>query len=217
MTQMFQTPQSSDDLKRAKIELAAARERGEAGALRAALARYPAHAGALVEFSAALAATGGYADVAPTPETARIAAAARERAFAAAFGAAPAMAPEAAAAPMAAFASLKALRQARKLSMKAVADRLGLGVDLLSLLEGGRIRAQSAPERLLRGLGELLDATAEQVGALLGAQPAMMPAYQRAKTGETKDGATADQLDFAEAVRMSTGMTGEQKVAWLGE
>ncbi len=56
--------------------------------------------------------------------------------------------------------------------MPALAARLGLGVDVVSALEAGRIRAASAPERLLRSLGEMLDTTADQIAALLGAQPA---------------------------------------------
>jgi transcriptional regulator with XRE-family HTH domain len=217
---MFQTPQSStsqtgyagsDELKRAKMELLTTRERGNPDALKATLARYPQHAAALVEFSAALTATGAYADVTPTPETERIATQARTTAFAAVFGA-----PVAALTP--AFASLKALRNVRALSLKAVAERLGLGVDVLSALEAGRIRARSVPNRLLAALGDMLDTTAEQIGALLGAQTALAPAYQRAKTGETKDGAIsaqAAQLDFADVVQMSPSMTSEQKVAWL--
>ena len=69
---------------------------------------------------------------------------ARERAFASVFGVA---APAVAKAP--AFASLKALRQAHKISMPALAAKLGLGVDVVSALEAGRIRAASAPERAL--------------------------------------------------------------------
>jgi len=106
---------ASDELKRAKMELLATRERGEPAALQTILAHYPQHAAALVEFSAALTATGAYAGVTPTPETERIAAQARSQAFAAVFGA-PAAAP--------AFGTLKALRNARQLSLKAVAERL---------------------------------------------------------------------------------------------
>jgi transcriptional regulator with XRE-family HTH domain len=131
-----------------------------------------------------------------------IAALTYQAAFDAVFGA-PAAAP--------AFASLKALRNARQLSLKAVAERLGLGLDVLSALEAGRIRARSVPERLLAGLGAILDSTAEQVGAILGAQVAPAPAFRRA----TKDGFADAQLDFADAVKISPAMTSEQKSAWL--
>src|SRR5579862_6194736 len=81
-----------DELRRAQMELVAARERGETGVLPALLARLPQHAAALTDFDAALLATSGYADVTPTPEIAAIAAAAQRQAFANVFGA-PAVAP----------------------------------------------------------------------------------------------------------------------------
>jgi transcriptional regulator with XRE-family HTH domain len=223
---MFQSPHTSntaktsgneDELKRAKFELVAARERGETGALQALIARYPQVAEALVEFSVALMATSGYADVAPTPESERVAVLAKAHAFAAVFG--PVAAAPAAASPVAA-SSLKALRQAHKLSLRAVADRLGLGVDVLSALEAGRIRVASLPGRLLDALGDALDATADQVGALLGGQGTLMPALQRSRSGETKEGgasAQSAQVDFTDAVRGSAEMTPEQKDRWLTE
>jgi DNA-binding transcriptional regulator YiaG len=194
-----------DELTRAKLEMVAARERGE-DALRPLLAQQPALAGELIDFSAALAATSAYADVELTAENEAIATQARERAFANVFGAAT---PAVAKAP--AFASLKALRQARKVSMPALAARLGLGVDVVSALEAGRIRAASAPERLLRSLGEMLDTTADQIAALLGAQPAISPALRRAR-GNVAD---AEPLDFAEAVRLSPEMGDDAKAEWL--
>lgn len=194
-----------DELTRAKLEMVAARERGE-DALRPLLAQHPALAGDLIDFSAALAATSAYAEVELTPETEIVAMQARESAFAAVFGAAT---PAAAKTP--AFASLKALRQARKISMPALAAKLGLGVDVVSALEAGRIRAASAPERLLRSLGEMLDSTADQIAALLGAQPALSPALRRAR-GDVAD---AEPLDFAEAVRLSPEMSDEDKAGWL--
>jgi transcriptional regulator with XRE-family HTH domain len=194
-----------EELTRAKLEMVAARDRGE-DALRSALARHPALAGELIDFSAALSATSAYADVELTPETEAVAMQARARAFAAVFGA---VTPVMAKAP--AFVSLKALRQARKISMPALAARLGLGVDVVSALEAGRIRATSAPERLLRSLGELLDTTADQITVLLGAQPAISPALRRAR-GDVSD---AEPLDFAEAVRLSPEMSDEAKADWL--
>jgi DNA-binding transcriptional regulator YiaG len=194
-----------DELTHAKLEMVAARERGE-DILRPLLAQHPALVGDLIDFSAALAATSAYADVVLTPETEAVATQARDRAFAAVFGAA---ASAVATAPT--FASLKALRQSRKVSMPALAARLGLGVDIVSALEGGRVRAASAPDRLLRALGDLLDTTADQIAALLGAQPALSPALRRAR-GNVSD---AEPLDFAEAVRLSPEMSEEAKADWL--
>ena len=115
MPKVTKAQMRQDELTRAKLEMVAARERGE-DALRPLLAQHPALAGDLIDFSAALAATSAYADVELTPETETIAMQARERAFASVFGVA---APAVVKAP--AFASLKALRQARKISMPALA------------------------------------------------------------------------------------------------
>jgi DNA-binding transcriptional regulator YiaG len=205
MPRVTKAQMRQDELTRAKLELVAAREHGE-DALRPLLAQHPALAGELIDFSAALAATSAYAGVELTSENEAIATQARERAFANVFGAATQ-----AAAKAPAFASLKALRQARKVSMPALAARLGLGVDVVSALEAGRIRAASAPERLLRSLGEILDTTADQIAALLGAQPAISPALRRARG----DVANAEPLDFAEAVRLSPEMSDDAKVEWL--
>ena len=136
MPRVTKAQMRQDELTRAKLEMVAARERGE-DALRPLLAQHPALAGELIDFSAALAATSAYAAIELAPETEAVALQARDRAFAAVFGAAPAIVK----AP--AFASLKALRQARKVSMPALATKLGLGVDVVSALEAGRIRAAS--------------------------------------------------------------------------
>jgi len=204
MPRVTKAQMRQDELTRAKLEIVAAREGGE-DVLRPLLAQHPALAGELIDFSAALAATSAYSDVELTPETETIAVQARDHAFAVVFGAAPAVAK----AP--AFASLKALRQARKVSMPTLAARLGLGVDVVSALEAGRIRVASAPERLLRSLGEMLDTTADQIVAMLGAQPPVSPALRRAR-GEVAD---AEPLDFADAVRLSPEMSEEAKSDWL--
>ena len=67
-----------DELTRAKLEMVAARERGE-DALLPLLKQRPTLAGELIDFSAALAATTAYADVELTPETETIAMQARDR------------------------------------------------------------------------------------------------------------------------------------------
>jgi transcriptional regulator with XRE-family HTH domain len=198
---------------RAKMELVAAREHGEQETLVGLLQRYPAHALALTEFSAALVATSSYEQEGLTPATERIAAQARARALAAVFPAAAAQPAKAATA----IASLKALRQVRGLTAKAVAQRLGLGVDVLSGLEAGVIRVASVPERLVRSLGEALDATLDQVRLALQTQAAVAPALLRSTQGATVQGTQPHELDFAEAVRLSPGMTEEQKARWLAD
>jgi transcriptional regulator with XRE-family HTH domain len=202
-----------DELMQAKLEIVSARERGEQGTLVRLLQSYPRYALELTEFSAALVATSSYEHEALTAETEAIAARASARALAAVFPVVPAKAAKA----TPALATLKALRQARGLTIKVVAQRLGLGPDVLSGLEAGVIRAASVPERLLRLLSETLDATAEQVQMALQTQAAVAPALLRSTQGATRDEAGQPELDFAEAVQLSPSMTDEQKARWLTE
>jgi transcriptional regulator with XRE-family HTH domain len=201
------------ELTRLKMEMVAARERGESGAISRTLVAHPGHVAALTEFAAALAATSGYERAIPTAETEAVAERALARAMRVVFPAAvtAASAPEGVGAR--ALASLKGLRRARGLSLAAAARGLGLGPDVLADLEAGLIQAASVPERLARALGELLETTAEQVRAALESQPMLRPALQRdrSQTGEVP------VRDFAEAVRLSPSMTAEQKAQWLAE
>jgi transcriptional regulator with XRE-family HTH domain len=202
-------------LRNAKLTLVTAHERGEPDALASALRAFPAQADALGDFAMALTATESYNDEAITPDVSEIAARARARAFTAVFGATADVAP----APATAQArSLKALRQARGVTMAAAARALGLGVDVLSALEAGRIRVATAPRRLTEALGELLDATADQINAALGAQVA--PALRRGALDAARTGAspeTSEQLNFTDAVLLSKNMTAEEKARWLAE
>lgn len=198
-------------LRRAQLALVAARERHEPDALASALRAHPAQAGALGDFAMALTATESYSGEALTPDVLEIGAAARARAFNAVFG-------DATPAPAVAPASLKALRQARGMTLTAAARVLGLGVDVLSALEAGRIRLASAPQRLSEALGELLDTTAGQINTALGAQ--LAPALRRGALDAAQTGAapeTSAQLDFADAVLLSQSMTAEEKARWLGD
>ncbi len=202
-------------LMRAKLELVAAREQGQADALRATLTRYPALTDELTTFGAALIATARdpWGDSLETvlADTQAVAAVARSRAFAAVFGAAPAAA---ATAPAAArVASLKELWQARGLTMRAVAQRLGLGLDVLSDLEAGRIRVASAPQRLVQAFSELLDATLDQISGAMGVR--MVAANLRSRQGASLADQTPTEIDFADAIRESQDMTAEQKATWL--
>jgi hypothetical protein len=193
-----------------KMELAAAGDRGERGALTRVLAEHPGHVVALSEFAAALVATSGYQSEAPTPQTVAVAQRATARAFAAVFADAPVSKPLGGVAARA-IASLKALRRARGVSLSALARQLGLGVDVLSDLEAGVIRAASIPDRLTLRLGELLRSSAEQVRQALETQSVLRPAYGR----DPSSSQDIPERDFAEAVRMSTSMSAEQKSEWL--
>lgn len=197
-----------EGLMRAKMDLVAARERGEAGVLGSILAAYPALSSDLVEFNAALIGTTSYEMEPIMPAVDALAERARARAFAAAFAPAqPASAPA-----VVAERSLAVLRKARNLTQMGLAKRLGLGVDVVQGLERGIIRAATMPERLLRSLGDALGATVEQVQAIVQVQAATLPALGRGASGDASD---QPELDFAQAVRLSPNMTAEQKAQWL--
>ncbi len=203
-------------LRQAKLALVAARARGERDALPGALRAHPAQADALNDFAMALTATESYGGETLTPDVQEIAVAARARAFTAIFGVEASEIVGASATAQA--RSLKALRQARGVTISAAARVLGLGVDVLSALEAGRIRVASAPRRLTEALGELLDTTADQISAALGAQ--MAPALRRgaldaSRTQESPE--SSAQLDFADAVLLSQSMTAEEKARWLAQ
>ncbi len=78
VTKVTKAQMRQDELMRAKLEMVAARERGE-DALLPLLKQRPTLASELIDFSAALAATTAYADVELTPETETIAMQAREQ------------------------------------------------------------------------------------------------------------------------------------------
>ena len=214
------TAAQRDPLMQVKMELAAASEDGNKSVLAAALTQHPAHAEELTAFYAALLAMGGYDDAPITPAMAAIAERASARAFAAVFGSvgvAATAVEQSAPVAAAAFAqahTLKALRQAQRKSLREVARGLGLGVDVLSALEAGRIRASTVPERLLQRLSGLLDTAAGQVQAML-AGPTQAPAFLRSRQGERKDGAAPEEMSFADAVRLSAEMSAEEKSTWL--
>ena len=210
------TAAQREPLMQVKMELAAACDKGQKGALAAALAQHPAHARELTEFYAALVATQGYEDAPLTPATEAIAARAVARAFTAVFGVATSeqAAPVAQVAVATQAPTLKALRQAQRKSLREVARGLGLGVDVLSALEAGRIRASTVPERLLQRLSALLDTATEQLQVML-AGPAQAPALLRSRQGERAAGDAHEEMAFDEAVRLSAEMSDEEKLAWL--
>lgn len=206
-------PKGDKTLTEAKLALLAAHEDDKPQPLAQALREHPAYADALTAFDLALVATTADVADANAPDVLEIAEAARTRAFAAVFHAQPTLAAQ----PMAAAAavSLKALRQAQGQKLSALAERLGLGVDVLSALEAGRIRVASVPRRLCESLAEVLSATADQITAALTLEVA--PALRRGQPGAAAQGAQPQQLDFRDAVLMSQSMTSEQQARWLSE
>jgi transcriptional regulator with XRE-family HTH domain len=211
---------SGTELMRAKMALVAACVRGDPDALGQILETYPAHAPDLVEFNAALRATGGYEHEALTAQTAAVADRAAARAMALVFGdetpvAAPVAAPRRAAVAQGMVATLRGLRRGLGLTPRALAERVGLGVDVVTSLEHGLIRAASVPERLIKALAEALGADLDQITAAINAQPAIVPRFQRARSGATKDAPEPVEVDFVEAVRNSPNMSDGQKARWL--
>ncbi len=191
-------------LTEVKMALIAARERGEPDALTHALRQAGAeNADAIVEFDLGLVATSSYGDEADAPDVMEIAERARARAFAAAFSVKTAPAA----------VSLKSLIKAQGSTLVALASRIGLGVDVLSALEMGRISLKSVPQRLYDALSEALDATVEQITAAVAYDVA--PALRRGQPGAR--GGANKQIDFAEAVISSQSMTPEQRAHWLAE
>jgi transcriptional regulator with XRE-family HTH domain len=190
------TAAQPDPLMQVKMELAAAIEDGRIGALATALQQHPTYAAELTAFYGALLATQGYENVPITPEIELLASRASAQRV------------------PASVATLKALRQARRKSMREVARGLGLGVDVLSALEAGRIRVNSVPQILLQRLSALLDTAAGELQTLL-AGPAQAPAFRRSKEGERKDDSARDEMSFDDAVRLSAEMSAEEKSTWL--
>lgn len=206
-------PRNTAMIMQAKMALVAAREQGTVGALGQVLATYPQYVSELTEFSTALVATTSYEHEALTPDVESVAMRARARALAAVFPVQTATQTAA----QSAFASLKELRRARKLSPVAVAQRLGLGVDVLSDLEAGLIRVATIPERFVRALGEALNATTEQVNSILHMQATSLPALLRSTEGASKETPEQQARDFGEAVRHSPNMSQDQKSRWLND
>lgn len=203
-------PKGDKTLTEAKLALVAAHEAGAPEPLAQALREHPTYADALTSFDLALVATSADVADANAPDVLEIAQAARARAFAAVFRAQPSLALH----PKAAI-SLKALRQAQGQKLSALAARLGLGVDVLSALEAGRIRVASVPRRLCDSLAEMLNATADQITAALTLEVA--PALRRGQPGASSASAANQQLDFRDAVLMSQSMTSEERARWLSE
>lgn len=200
------------ELMSAKMQLVAARERGEHDALARILASHQEHVGELTDFHAGLLATTGYENEPLVPAIEGIALRARDRVFAAIF--APSAAPGIASVGQKVFNTLVEWRRARKLGQVALAKRLGLGADVLSKLEHGKIRTASIPERLVQALADALGATADSVRLTLEHQAALVPALLRDR-GASQGADEEPTLDFADAVRLSPNMNADEKKPWL--
>jgi transcriptional regulator with XRE-family HTH domain len=206
---------SQSELMQAKMELVAAREQREAGALTGILRTYPAYVPELAEFNAALIATSGYERETLTPQTQSIAVRALARAMVTVFPIQPAL--PAPGAIRGVVSTLRELRKSRGFSQPALAERLGLGVDVLSSLEAGVVKVSSIPDRLIRALGEALSSSLSQMTDLLQMQVTSEPAWKRSTEGSGKGDREQLEKDFLELVRTSPNMSSEQKALWLDD
>jgi len=115
-------------------------------------------------------------------------------------------------APSPALSSL--LAQARAyagLDARALARRLGLGVDVLAVLEERQIVGSSVPPFALRRIGAAIGASAEAVAAYL-----MKPAASGAAAYHAPHGhQVARPLLFGDALAQSVLTTKAQKESWL--
>jgi transcriptional regulator with XRE-family HTH domain len=202
-----------NELMQAKMELVATRERNERGALGGVLRTYPAYVPELAEFNAALIATSGYDREVLTPATESIAARALARAMVTVFPIQAALPAQGAIRGV--VATLRELRKSRGFSQPALAERLGLGVDVMSSLEAGVVKVSSIPDRLIRALGEVLSSSFDQMTDLL--QVTTEPAWKRSTEGSGKGDREQLEKDFLELVRTSPMMSSEQKAFWLDD
>jgi transcriptional regulator with XRE-family HTH domain len=204
------------ELMQAKMALVAAREQNEAEAFTSIVGTYPSYLPELTEFNAALIATSSYDLEIPTPQTESIAVRALSRAMMTVF-------PVQATLPTSsaireAVATLRELRGSRGLSLSALADRLGLGVDVVSSLEAGMVKVASIPDRLIRALGDALSTSLDQITEVLDKQITTEPAWQRMRTeGSGKGDRERLEIDFEELVRTSPNMSPDQKALWLDD
>ena len=195
---------SGDDLRSAQEELLARFEQHEPKPLAEVLRRHPGLLAELTDFYAGLVATSHTDMATAIAETDQIAARAAAKAFAIVYPAATTTG-----------ATLKAARQERHVTLRAFAATLGIGVDVLSYLEAGLIRAASVPDRLIQAWSDALSVSTGEIKALLAHQVAHVPALQRNPWGSTADSARTSIVDFADAIRNSPNMTEDEKAHWL--
>ena len=209
------TASSRNELMQAKMALVAARERREPEAFAAILGIYPSYVPELTEFDAALFATEGYLLESPTAQTEKIAARALARAMVTVF---PAQTPlPAPGAIRGVVATLRELRRSRGFSLPSLAEKLGLGVDVMSSLEGGMVKVASIPDRLMRALGDALSTSLDQITELLEMQVGTEPALKRSRGGSGRGETERLEKDFLDLVRASPNMSEDQKALWLDD
>jgi transcriptional regulator with XRE-family HTH domain len=199
----------------AKMALVAAQEQNEAEAFTSIVGAYPSYLSELTEFHAALIATSSYDLEIPTPQTESIAVRALSRAMMTVFPVQTTLSTSSAI--RGAVTTLRELRGSRGISLAVLAERLGLGMDVVSSLEAGMVKVASIPDRLIRALGDALSTSLDQITEALDKQITAEPAWQRTKEGSGKGDRERLEIDFAELVRVSPNMSPDQKALWLDD
>ncbi len=110
---------------------------------------------------------------------------------------------------------LEAARQ-QNLRLKDVAERLGIGVPIVSKLEQRLIQFTTLPESLIQKLAETLDTATENVRDYLRQPPTLAAGAAYQYTGKAAPQVQAPQ-DFADAVRTCPSMSEAHKQVWLAE
>lgn len=100
-------------------------------------------------------------------------------------------------------------RRRAGLSPRALVARLGVGADIVSMLDEGDILPATVPATLIERLAEALRTTGEAITAALAAPRAGLAAYHAPKGHLPRR-----QISFDEAIRISPTMTPKQKALW---
>jgi transcriptional regulator with XRE-family HTH domain len=112
-------------------------------------------------------------------------------------------------------ARLESLLQAAKqhgLTLKTLAERIGVGPSTVAKLQQRHFRPASLPAELIRRVADALQVTADQVRDYLR-QPPTLSASASYKSADVPR--TTTQEDFAQAIHNCLDMTEEQKSFWL--
>lgn len=112
--------------------------------------------------------------------------------------------------------SLTEAARRRNLRLKDVAERIGVGVPIVSKLEQRLLSFASLPEALIRRLAETLELGVDSVQDYLRQPPTLAVGAAYQYTGKAVPQVTAQQ-EFAEAIRTCPGMSEAAKQAWLKE
>ena len=112
--------------------------------------------------------------------------------------------------------SLSEAARRRNLRLKEVAERVGIGLPIVSKLEQRLLQFATLPDALIRRLAETLEIGTETVRDYLRQPPTLAAGAAYQYTGKAAP-QVAQQEDFAEAIRSCPGMSEAHKQAWLAE